>query len=52
MVIFYQQRNMNNKIDMIEFIFDRMQIGKDYNGILTFLDRIQKIKETYKILAI
>ena len=52
MVIFYQQRNMNNKIDMIEFIFGRMQIGKDCNGILIFLDRTQKIKETYKILAI
>ena len=52
MVIFYQQRNMNNKIDMIEFIFDRMQIGKDCNGILIFLDRTHKIKETYKILAI
>jgi hypothetical protein len=52
MGIFYQQKNMNNKIDMTEFILDRMQIGKDCNGILIFLDKAQKITETYKILAI
>lgn len=49
---FYQLRNKNNKIGMIEFIFDRMQIGKDCNGILIFLDKVLKIKETYKILVI